>query len=129
MPIRATVLADMEKKLTDESLKKEWDEHIEPYSRTFNQSGKPWEGETTLAQGDQQEGPAKNKRKLPAISEDMEALKKKKKQKLCVIPHSGGNLLIGANGMVWFEAGKEDAILTSQGPPLCLVYGTFKIGD
>ena len=130
LALRADVLTEMAEKFSNEDVRKEWDMVVEQHNQAFNQSGKAYEGETMMAVDDKNDGGAHQaKRKLSSISEDLESLKKK--QKCCVIPqNAGGNLIIGANGMVWFQAGQEkDAVLSSQGPPLCLVYGAFKIAE
>lgn len=129
LPLRASYLKLMDEKLTDENALKEWSEIVKDHNQVFNQSGKAWDGaEDTSgpATSRGQDGQGGVKRKLDPIDETIESLSKK--HKVVVVPHeSGGSFVVSSDGQAWFGAGEKDSVLSSSGPPLGLVYGTFKI--
>lgn len=131
LPLRADFLSQMQEKIKNADLMTEWEKHIKAHNEVFNQSGVAWQGETAIQanEADAGVGQARPKRKLESVDETLENLKKKK---CCIVPHkpSGGSLIIAPNGRVLFQAAEgKDAVLSPHGPPLCLIYGNFKIGE
>eukprot|EP00435_Cladocopium_sp_Y103_P020447 s1322_g5.t1 len=119
LPLRATFLDEMDKKITIPELRDEWAKVIVQHNSAFNAQGSPYVEESGASEGRGES----TKRKLDVVDAPTGS------KLLKLDHHSKGKAIFDPDGNLWFEAGEKDAELCQHGPPIALIYGNFKIQE
>ncbi|CAE7613589.1 unnamed protein product [Symbiodinium natans] len=133
LPLRETFLNDIEDKLKDEDLKKQWMTFVQEHNDAWNKSGKPHvnSGEKRGCEGDSNPSPGKKARVLTPESESPQTLEALTTSEgpICQIDSLDANctVIFTNKGHIWVHA-KKDVELDSKFP-LALAYGKFKVNE
>ena len=132
LPFTQKFLDAMAEKLSSapEELKAEWEQVMKDHNALYNPEGKAYDGSKRQAEGGTPEEPMAKKQKTALETLDETLADIKKKHKVVMLPYGGGNVVIAADGHMWFAAGEGKAVtLSPNEPPLALVFGSFKINE
>ncbi|CAE7558064.1 unnamed protein product [Symbiodinium sp. CCMP2592] len=132
IPVKATYLEEMDKKLNNPDLRDQWDRFVKDHNECYNKSGKPHQGEKRSADEAAGGPPQKKARLLSSESLNPESLTveqvKEKEGPVVEIDQKTYKIFFTSKGSIWIQTTSCEVELDDTSP-LALTFGKFKINE